>query len=539
MKRVAVLQARTGSVRLPAKVLLPIQQIPLVVLAAKRAANTGIDVIVATSLDESDDALVAMLEQYQLSYYRGELQNTLARVVGALSDYDDETIVFRLTADNVFPDGALLDEIAADFIARDLSYLACNGIPSGLPYGMSAEVMYLQALREAAEKAQSAFDQEHVTPYIVRKYDFNGFKEYSDKKAGVLRSTIDCLDDYLRILNVFADVDDPVSVSSFELLDRLQISSPEVVVNKPVTRLVLGTAQLGMNYGIANESGKPEQGQATAIIKNAIANGVEYLDTANAYGNSEQVIGSALANGWRGRAKVITKLSPLADCPQNADPEVVKAFVDASIFASCRNLQVRELDVLMLHRAEHFSAWGGAVWQRLLDFKAQNIIHALGVSVQRPDELEQALSFEQIEYIQMPFNILDWRWQDVIPQIKEVKQKRNLTIHVRSALLQGLLVSKDEANWQRANVMDSETAIAWLNERAKSHHRQNNVDLCLAYVNGCDWVDGIALGMESLEQLHDNLYMLSHDALASDEIDQMNQFRPQVGLETLNPAMWN
>jgi spore coat polysaccharide biosynthesis protein SpsF len=525
---------------LPAKVLLPIGQMPLAVLAAKRAANTGCEVIVATSEEASDDALVATLEQHSLKYYRGELENTLARFVAALADYADDTLVFRLTADNVFPDGALLDEIADDFMTRDLDYLACNGLPSGLPYGMSAELMYLRDLREAAANMQNTFDQEHVTPYIVRKHGYQVFDKYYARQAGMLRSTVDCLDDYLAIQTVFADVDEPVSVSAFDLLGRLQKLSSDVVVNNPVKKLVLGTAQLGMNYGIANTSGKPAQAQATAMIKAAIANGVEYIDTAQAYGDSESVIGKALADGWQGRVKVITKLSPLSDCPENVAPDVIKAFVDASVYSSCRALQMSSLDVLMLHRAEHLTAWNGRVWQYLLVLKQQGLIKALGVSIQTPNELVQALSLEHIEYIQMPFNLLDWRWQDVIPHIQQIKQERKLFIHVRSALLQGLLLSDDDAHWQRANVTmsDGQAINTWLDEQVHHCDRENRIDFCLAYVSGCDWVDGIALGMERMEQLSANLALLDQEPLDEACIKQIHHSRPHVDVNTLNPAMW-
>ena len=123
MKSIALIQARLSSNRLPAKVLLPIQTIPLVVLAAKRASNTGIEVLVVTSTESSDDALCQELKTQDIKYYRGSLNNVLNRFVSALEEYDDKTIVFRLTADNSFPDGALLDELEENFKSQKLDYL--------------------------------------------------------------------------------------------------------------------------------------------------------------------------------------------------------------------------------------------------------------------------------------------------------------------------------------------------------------------------------------------------------------------------------
>jgi spore coat polysaccharide biosynthesis protein SpsF (cytidylyltransferase family) len=127
VKSVVVLQARTNSSRLPGKVLLPINGVPIVVLAAKRAATTGRDVVVATSNESSDNVLADLLIRHGLACYRGSLENTLERLVDALSGYGGDTMVFRLTADNVFPDGKLLDEIEYDFIRRELNYVCCNG----------------------------------------------------------------------------------------------------------------------------------------------------------------------------------------------------------------------------------------------------------------------------------------------------------------------------------------------------------------------------------------------------------------------------
>lgn len=538
MKSVAILQARTNSTRLPGKVLLPINGLPIVVLAAKRAANTGRQLIVATSIETSDDSLAAIVEGHGLTCFRGSLNNTLDRVVSALSTFDDQTIVFRLTADNLFPDGALLDEIENDFLDRNLDYLCCNGAPSGLPYGMSAEVTRLGHLREAARESVLAYDQEHVTPYVVRKFGAKYFENYISLAKGHYRCTIDCLDDYLGIEKVFSGVADPVNISSFDLICRLVKAPYQPVAASPVPRLVLGTAQLGSNYGIANTVGQPDQQSCLALIKTAISNGVAYLDTAHAYGNSEVMIGQSLQNGWVGRVKVITKLSPLQDCPQNASRTVLSAFVDASIFESCSRLGIRKIDVLMLHRASHLFDWNGGVWQRLLELQASGVIGELGVSVQNPVELAKSLDFPEVRYIQLPFNLLDWRWDDSIAVLMKAKSSRKLTIHVRSALLQGLLPSTDENHWQRAHVELSSVVRGWLLSQAAACQRANVTDLCLSYVNSLPWVDGVATGMESMGQLIENINYFNLPSLTMEQTATIKKTRPKLSEYSLNPAHW-
>lgn len=538
MSSVAVLQARTTSSRLPGKALLPINGVPLAVLAAKRAANTGRQIVVATSLEWSDDGLASHIQSHGLRCFRGSLENVLDRVVGALAEYNDETIVFRLTADNVFPDGVLLDELETEFVDKGLDYLCCNGEPSGLPYGMSVEVTRLVHLREAARESGDAHDHEHVTPYVIRKFGQRYFEKYKALKKGHYRCKIDCLDDYVFVQQVFADVLDPIKESSLELVHRLDKLPFHPLGDLPTPRLVFGTAQLGGQYGIANKSGPPDKKACQELIRTAIANGVTHLDTARAYGNSETMIGQALKNGWEGRVKIITKLSPLEDCPPDATAATVHAFVDASVLKSCTSLGVQSIDVLMLHRVSHLSGWNGDVWQRLLELRDSGAIGQLGASVQTPDELSTVLDVPEIQYIQLPFNILDWRWDEVIPQILVAKDLRKLVVHVRGALLQGLLLSLDEKHWRQANVAHASTVIDWLLDQVTTCQRIDVTDLCLSYVNSLIWVDGIATGMENMSQLIQNINYFNQPPLSKKQVESIQKKRPKLAEITLNPSHW-
>lgn len=538
MNRVAILQARTTSFRLPAKVLLPIKNIPLVVLAAKRAANTGIKVIVATSYCDTDDELSAVVKNNNIPLFRGSLTNTLHRFVDALQSYNDNTIVFRLTADNVFPDGILLDKIEVEFLHRKLEYLCCNGLASGLPYGFSVEITRLAHLREALKKSCSAFDREHVTPFIIKKFGMQYFEKYKHLKKGHYRCTVDSLDDYLSVARVFSKISSPVSVSSFLLIEKLGEIEYQPIMENLVPTLVLGTAQMGMPYGITNTTGQPSNNSSEVMIKTAISNGVCYLDTARSYGNCEEVIGNALKSGWRNRVNIITKLSPLSECPLDASKETIHALVEASVYQSCCTLQVQNLDVLMVHRASQLEQWNGEVWRRLLTFKHDSFIKELGVSIQNEKELEKALATDEVTYIQMPFNIFDWRFNDIIPKIILEKRNRKIVIHARSSLLQGLLQSLDSRLWKKAGVENYQTTIEWLNQQVTSCNRCNTVDLCLAYLRAFNWIDGVVVGVDNMQQLRENIQYFNTPPLTEKECQFIQKNRPLLNKQNLDPALW-
>jgi aryl-alcohol dehydrogenase-like predicted oxidoreductase/spore coat polysaccharide biosynthesis protein SpsF (cytidylyltransferase family) len=535
---IAVLQARTSSSRLPAKVLLPLAGMPVAVLAARRAANTGIPLLVATSTEPDDDHLSRVLDEYDVPQFRGSLDDTLQRVVGALAGRDDDTLVIRLTADNVFPDGDLLEQLVADFCQRRLEYLSCNGQPSGLPYGMSAEITRLRHLREAAAYAKDSLDREHVTPYIVRKFGAAYYDRYKALGKGHYRCTIDTYDDYIGLQCAFDGVVDPVAIPALDLVKRLDGVPYQPCGTGPVPRLVVGGAQLGMAYGIANACGQPGQRSATALLKTAIANGVTHIDTAQAYGASESVIGSALAGGWSERVRVVTKLATLDDCDKNATRSELRARVDASVYASCLQLARPVLDVLLLHRAAQLHAWNGQVWNRLLELRDSGRIKALGVSVQAPEELERALAIDQVGFVQMPFNLLDWRWKDLLSDLKSARERRGITIHVRSALLQGLLSSRDGILWKQAHVQAPETVWGWIDECVKRYGRADPVDLCLAYVRSQDWIDGIVVGMEAMEQLIANVRCFNSSLLDPAQTLEIEASRPSMAIDTLDPSRW-
>ena len=528
MRSVAILQARTNSKRLPGKVLLPVGGIPMAVLAAKRAGNKGRHIIVATSSECTDDVLAKVVVSNGLDCYRGNLNNTLCRVVNALDSYDDRTLVFRLTADNVFPDGQLLDEIEKEFLEKKLDYICCNGEPSGFPYGVSVELTRLGHLREALKLTNSLFDMEHVTPFIRRKFGDKFFEKYKIIKKGHYRSTVDCFDDYVGIAKVFSLIEDPVNVPLLELIKILERSNYQPLCEKPVPKFVLGTAQLGLNYGISNTDGKPSKKLAAELIKTAIANGVIYLDTARAYGDSEETIGSVLKSGWQGRVKIITKLSPLTKCPGDASRKTVESLVEASVYKSCYFLGMPQLDVLMLHRASHFRDWNGAVWDCLNRLKDEGLIKELGVSVQHPDELDIFLGNSAIRYIQLPYNILDWRWDVAIPKILRAKKERPLVVHVRSSLLQGLLTSKSERHWRKAKVVDPTQVIAWLENLNDRNATKNVAELCLKYCFSLAWIDGVVVGVENMSQLLENITVFSKDGLSLSEVDKIMECRPRV-----------
>jgi spore coat polysaccharide biosynthesis protein SpsF len=291
-----------------------------------------------------------------------------------------------------------------------------------------------------------------------------------------------------------------------------------------------------MNYGAVNRMGQPSREQALTMIRRAVAEGVSTVDTARDYGTAEALLGQLPIVALRQPVKVVTKLDPLRTLPSNAGEETVRAAVDESIHRSCEALQVERLDVLLLHRWEHRMRWNGGVWARLLELKDNNKIGVLGASVYEPAEAMEALRDPNVQHLQIPFNLLDWRWHAAGIE-QAIADRPDLVVHARSALLQGILVHS-QACWPAVEGFDAGRCIKTINLLVESLQRQSITDLCFAYVRAQSWIHGVVVGCETMTQLEENLKLFSSLALDTSQCAQVEWSLPRSPDTLLNPVTW-
>ena len=546
MKTIIIMQARTTSSRLPGKAMWPVGGYPSAVLAALRGGNVGIETVVATSDEASDDVLADALAKYGIRVVRGPLDDVLARYALAARDLPEDKVVVRLTGDNVVPDGELVRELVAAFAGRDVEYVSQECPQSGLPYGVGGEAFTVATLRRAHALATSAHDREHVTPWIRRNCEVKTQAPQTLRGADFshLRCTIDDEEDYQRIVRLFEGVADPVHAGWFELTKKLatlpgepRFRVPFLVLSGNVhSELTLGTAQLGMEYGIANRAGQPGRALAIRMVRSAIAHGVTAVDTARAYGDAEEVLGEALNGAWRSRVEVITKLDPLDSLAADADESAVRAAVEESVRRSCEALRAEKLSTLLLHRADHQRAWAGAGWRRLLEMREEGTIGALGASVYDPQEALELLRETAIQHLQIPMNVLDWRWK-ASGVDRALAERPNVLVHARSALLQGLLTGT-AASWPESGDFDASSCLRQLREFVADFGRESLTDLCLAYVRSQPWITSVVVGCETVEQVNENLRLFCQPKLSAEQCAELESSLPRAPENLLNPSQW-
>jgi aryl-alcohol dehydrogenase-like predicted oxidoreductase len=230
---------------------------------------------------------------------------------------------------------------------------------------------------------------------------------------------------------------------------------------------------------------------------------------------------------------VITKLD-LSSVHEGLSDSEVRETVDASVDASCRALRTEKLDTLLLHDWTHHNKWGGLAWQRLREHQADGKVSVLGASIYHPHEALAALVDPAIQHLQIPMNVLDWRWK----QIGQALTKRpDVVVHARSALLQGILAHSAE-EWPVIPDFNNTDCAQKLQSLAKKFRRGSVTDLCLAYVRSLPWVSSVVVGCETLHQLEQNLQLFSRPKLSREEIDELQDTLPRAPEELLNPAKW-
>lgn len=203
--------------------------------------------------------------------------------------------------------------------------------------------------------------------------------------------------------------------------------------NNRISNFVLGTAQLGMKYGIANVQGQPFEKQACEIVETAWELGVNCFDTAQIY-NGEPILGKALKQVISD-TKIVTKLSPYLK------PSATSAIIQ-SIEKSRQELGVDQLWCLMLHKAGWLDAWDEGLGQTLTNARKEGAVKYLGVSVYRYNEAREALEHPDIQVIQVPCNI--WDQKMLKEGIFDLAKKKGKLCFVRSIFLQGLLLLPPE-----------------------------------------------------------------------------------------------
>jgi aryl-alcohol dehydrogenase-like predicted oxidoreductase len=290
------------------------------------------------------------------------------------------------------------------------------------------------------------------------------------------------------------------------------------------SKLVLGTAQLGQTYGIANSSGKPDTSTAYKILETAYNNGITTLDTANSYGNSEKVIGDFTAR-HKIKFNIITKV-PSFKAAENGD--TFNAHLERSFASSLKALKAGSIYGLMLHDYNDYLEHKDEVLSFFSDLKADGHVQKTGLSVYSPIDVDKG-----IDIIQCPMSLLDVR--PLISGFIEKAKAKRTELHVRSIFLQGLFFLT------RKDLMKKLPAADKYIKAAQSIGARNKLtikELAFSFVRDSIGDGSMVIGAETPEQILENIKLLNKPALSDKLKKEITDTFSSVPELIIDPSLW-
>tara|TARA_B100002052_G_scaffold293064_1_gene315611 strand:+ start:926 stop:1801 length:876 start_codon:yes stop_codon:yes gene_type:complete len=285
-------------------------------------------------------------------------------------------------------------------------------------------------------------------------------------------------------------------------------------------KLILGTVQFGLNYGINNNEGKPSKKKVKDILDYAYLNGIRFLDTAEAYGDSQIRIGEYHRLSTN-KYNVITKFFPQA---KNMSKKIYER-----VNNNISNLGINELYCYMFHSFKDYNDYFTIFKKDLNLLKQKGKIKKIGVSIYSNDELKVLIKNNDIDLVQLPFNLLDnsRKREKILLKAKSL----NIEIHTRSVFLQGLFF-KDQKNIP----VQINKLIPYLKKINSLTTKSRLNDLALNYVYSKDYIDHVLIGVDNVDQLKSNINSLEKCSTKNKfaEIDKINV----KDYLLLNPSNW-
>lgn len=293
--------------------------------------------------------------------------------------------------------------------------------------------------------------------------------------------------------------------------------------------LCLGTVQFGMKYGVNNQIGRqPSIEESFAMFDYALENGIDTIDTACAYGEAEEILGKYLKHRTdKHNLKIISKLRPNVMEPGSIPENIVMEECKNSL----KRLSVGQLDGYLLHTPEYI--YNEEILAALAKLKQEGYVKNIGVSIYDLKEGYAATKIGMVDYVQLPYSILDQRG------IKEgfitAAKKAGITIFTRSAFLQGLFMM--DHNSIPGHLKN---AIPYLEtmERILKEYETDKISAILQFVKYEKEIDYLVFGVEKIQQLQEDIQKASQFDVPEECIMQLKEEIDNVAQSVIFPSLW-
>jgi aryl-alcohol dehydrogenase-like predicted oxidoreductase len=292
--------------------------------------------------------------------------------------------------------------------------------------------------------------------------------------------------------------------------------------------LQLGTVQFGLSYGIANTTGQPPFREVCRILAAAAEAGVNCLDTAAGYGESEEVLGRALAElGLRDRMVVVTKVRHIS--AEVVPSAAADRLVEESVVQSLKRLRLDALPICLFHAEANW-----VLAESLLKLKARGLVRHAGCSVVSPGAARQVAESGLAAAVQIPTSVLDRRF--VKGGVFDAARARRVALFVRSIYLQGLLLMPE------ADILPELAEVIPVRRRLDALAREAGLslaELAARYVLGLPGFSCAVVGVETEAQMRQNTDLFAKPPLDDALMRAVADAVPDLPEKIVFPALWS
>lgn len=303
-----------------------------------------------------------------------------------------------------------------------------------------------------------------------------------------------------------------------------------------ISKITLGTAQLGMDYGIANLGCKPNFSKATRILNYAWNSGINSFDTSPLYGDSERIIGSFISSYLKGKEQKIIIISKLSKINGKNDLnfEALYRYIKEEVRRTLKNLMIKSIPIYLLHHAPDIYIKDGLILRCLNQIKREKLIESIGISVYNLEEIETVLHYNEINVIQAPMNLFDHRL--IQSGLLKKLRKKDYIILVRSVYLQGLFFIAPE------NIPNYLKIAMNPLKRLRNLVKEYEIDiakLAFLFIRDIPEITSIVVGAENVEQIEKNIQYLDEKPLPIDLRNRIVEDFSELDEKIIKPYLWN
>ena len=302
-----------------------------------------------------------------------------------------------------------------------------------------------------------------------------------------------------------------------------------VISGKQLSKMTLGTVQLGMNYGIANQGGQPNTVQSNSMLSYALENGVTSLDTAGTYGTSEDILGKFLRYQNLERQPFLTSKLTI-NLPNTANQKSVEEAMYHSVETSLERLGVSKLDCLLLHQPEDMTKHGKIVPKVMEQMVVKGYTSMAGVSVYLPEELDIMMQNDVYQATQVPMNLFD---QKLIERgYINTMQRKNIVVFVRSVFLQGLFFLEPDKITDPLLNKYAYPHLVTLRTLCREAD-MSIAELAISFIRDIPGVTSLVLGADTKEQVIDNIHYMNAPQLSDKMRQKVTEVFRTVNIEKI------